>query len=149
MLVATLIFGWLIILVAPDTAIGRGLHHWTVTCPATWLNRITRGHVALALVVLGLILGALWLEGDAIRLLSLALPDAVSWAVMIDLSALLDGAITAFLIASSVRWSAVRAHLFGRVTRAKPRHPRRRRDARPVRKAPANDDDGPARVLAA
>ncbi len=138
MIPTAFLLAWIVLLIAPKTPIARGLHRMIVAAPARLLAQIGRGHVLLVLLAAVVMGGAfLIFDGEVVRVLSLAAPDALAWATMIDLATVLDAAFAAVVLASSVRWRALR---FGRPTRRPQSSQRRRTTIRPERPA-ANDDD--------
>ena len=151
---AMLLVLWATLAVAKDTPIGRFLNRVMVELPAAALNRVTRGHILLAIVLVGLSGLIAWYGGaDGVRMLSMAVPDAAGWLITFEVSAYLD--VLAALAAASalVRLRSARdflvmllAPLMRRPAtgEARPRCSRRR----PVI-APANDDeDGAGFALA-
>ncbi|TPG15435.1 hypothetical protein EAH84_01090 [Sphingomonas oligophenolica] len=149
-MVATLVMLWLVMAVAPETPVGRALWRGFVEMPAQFLNRITRGHVLLTALLVATVVGVVWLIGEeAVRLLSMASPEALSWLVMVDAASLLDVAMGVVLVATSVRIGAAWARV-GAAWRRVVRRPRAVR-TRPVRteRAADNDDEEPRRAMAA
>lgn len=139
MLTALLLTLWMALLAARGTPAGGILHRILVEAPARRLSRITRGHVLLAMVTLSLIVGAIWLlDNDGRMIVSMGLPDFLSFATAIDLSALLDLAAVAVIAATTIRFRAVGAWV--RQTIA-PRRPRARRPRVRRHRPPANDDE--------
>ena len=128
---------WAMLLIGPDTAIGRLLRHTMIDTPCRLLSRITRGQVLLVLLMLICVVATIALLADDGRMLvAMGLPEAVSFATAIDLSALLDLAAVAVLTTGTVRLRALRGRITARRVRPTPRA-RRTRAVRP----PANDDD--------
>lgn len=149
-MVATLVMLWLVMAVAPETMVGRALWRGIVELPARFVNRITRGHVLLTALLVAMVAGAIWLVGEeAVRLVSMASPEALSWLVMVDAAALLDVAMGVVLVATSVRIGTAWARI-GAAWRRVARRPRAVR-TRPVRaeRSADNDDEEPRRALAA
>ena len=145
---------WATLMVAGDTPIGRFLHRAMVELPATALNRITRGHVLPAIVVIGLGSLIAWYgQADGVRMLSMAVPDATAWLTSFEVSAYLD--VLAALAATSMLMplrsardlgSAIFAPLMKRASTGDSRPRCSRHRAAP---APANDDeDGAGFALA-
>jgi hypothetical protein len=130
---------WLLILVAPATPIGRFLRASLVERPAARLNRLSAGHVAL-IVLAGIVIGAIaWAgEGDGLRMLAMAAPEAATWLTSFEIAAYLDVAVAAF-----AAWSAARLRLPAALASLRGATPRRRRTARRDASArtPANDDE--------
>ncbi len=151
MLVTLLTGLWLMIWLGRDTPIGRGLPRIMVALPCRWLASISRGHMLYVVLLLGIVVGPIWLfENDGRMLLTMGLPEFMGFAGAIDLSALLDLAAVAVIAAGTVRVKAVKAWLTARFPRpaSRRRHARTRRTRRPDRTS-ANDDDRPAILLAA
>ena len=152
MLAIVLFTAFLVIRSAPDSLLGRALRRGLVDWPAAKLSRLTRGQV-VCWFGFGLMLWAAIavLGGDAVRLLSMAMPETVAWLAMFDLSILADALVAAALIATQTRLSSIavrlRAALSRRSARPRARAPRRRRTAAPK---PDNDEDpAPAFALTA
>ena len=152
MLAACLFTAFLVIRAAPDSLLGRALRRTLVDWPAARLVRLTRGQLVCWLGF-GL---ALWaavaiVGGDAVRMMSMAMPETVAWLSMFDMSILADALIAAALIATQARLGTVKAQLrevfARRQARPRARARRRRRTAAPK---PDNDEEpAPAFQLAA
>ena len=139
-MVVALLGLWLTMRVAGDTPIGRALRRWTVEKPAARLSRISRVQIALVLLLAAIGGGALWLLGhDGLSLYGMAMPELAGMLASVEMTAFVDAAITVTLVATSVRWRAVRGAVAQRLGQA--RKVRARRPRRPARK-PANDDGG-------
>ncbi|WP_333572991.1 hypothetical protein [Sphingomonas sp.] len=138
---------WLALLVAGDTPVGRRLRAALVEAPARWLNRWSRGDVLLILLLLAGAAAILWLmEAEGRLFLSMVAPDVLAGASMLELGTLLDAAVTATAVFTTLRIRGLRLWLTARFARRLPRS----RRARPQRRCPANDDgDGPALTCAA
>lgn len=138
-----LIAAWAVLVLTPDTGVARWLHRWMVATPARRLPLFHRGHLAFAVLLAGVGFGLVWLiEGDAIRLLSMAAPEIATWATMFEVTTLLDGAIAAITAASVLRTAPLVAavrRLLGR------RPPRTRRSRVRAEHRPANDDEDRSR----
>jgi hypothetical protein len=142
---------WLILWIGRETPIGRGLHRIMVQAPCRWLADISRGQVLFVILLLGIVVGTIWLlDNDGRMLLTMGLPEFMGFAGAIDLSALLDLAAVAVIAAGAVRVKAIKTWLATRIARpqSRQRQVRTRRTRRPDR-ASANDDDRPAIPLAA
>ena len=152
MLAACLFTAFLVIRAAPDSLLGRALRRTLVDWPSARLVRLTRGQLVCWLGF-GL---ALWaavaiVGGDAVRMMSMAMPETVAWLSMFDMSILADALIAAALIATQARLGTVKARLrevfARRQARPRARARRRRRTAAPK---PDNDEEpAPAFQLAA
>jgi hypothetical protein len=141
MLAILLAGSWLMMWIGRDTPIGQGLHRVMVEAPNRWLTSITRGQVLFVILLLGIVVGTIWLlENDG----------RMGFAGAIDLSALLDLAAVAVIAAGTIRVKAVKARLTTRFARpaARQRQVRARRTRRPDRPS-ANDDHRPPILLAA
>ncbi len=146
MLIALLTL-WMALLTARGTPVGRAMRRAMVEAPARRLSRITRGQILLAIVTLSLILGTIWLlDNDGRMIVSMGLPDFLSFAAAIDLSALLDLAAVAVIAATTIRFRAVGAWLRHGLA---PRRPRARRPRVRRQRPPANDDEDRRVALAA
>ncbi len=100
------------ILAAPDTQTGRFLHHLMVERPAAALARVTFGHILLASALLAAAVIMLWLlQNDGLRLLASFTPGTISWIVAFDVSTYLEAVSALALIASAVRFRAIRVKL--------------------------------------
>lgn len=150
MLAICLFTAFLVIRSAPDSLPGRALRRGLVEWPAAKLSRLTRGQL-VCWFGFGLMLWAAVavLGGDAVRLLSMAMPETIAWLAMFDLSILAEALVAAALIATQTRLRGVavmvRAALSRRSARPRARAPRRRRTPAPK---PDNDEE-PAPALAA
>jgi hypothetical protein len=145
MLAIFLFTAFLVIRTAPDTFLGKALRRGLVEWPAAKLSRLTRGQIACWLGF-GLMLwtAVAVLGGDAVRMLSMAMPETVAWLAMFDMSIFAEALIAAALIAAQLRlgraaarWRALLPNV-ARRARRRARAPRRRRTAAPK---PCNDDD--------
>jgi hypothetical protein len=142
MLAILLLTALLVIRTGPETLLGRALHRPLVAWPAKKLAGLTRGRLILLAGFGLLIWAAVALIGEeAVRLMSMAMPDTLAWLATFDLSVLVDGLVAAGLIASQARLGrlgeGVRARL-ARRPRPRSRAPRVRRTRAPQ---PGNDDD--------
>ena len=134
MLAILLFTAFLVIRTAPDSLAGKALRRWLVDWPSERLSRLTRAQL-ICWLGLGL---ALWaavalLGGDALRMMSMAMPETVAWLSMFDMSILADALVAAALIATQTRLRGVRTRLRAilsrRSARPRARAPRRRRTA--------------------
>lgn len=135
---------WLALVVLPDIPMRRGLRRWMVELPADRLSRVTRGQWMMLGLALASAALCVWIIGqEAPLLIGMGLPDVAMIASSVELSSLLDVAVTAMLLSAGVRWRDRVQAMRARVWRARAgaaRRQRARRTRRPVRKA-ANDDD--------
>lgn len=144
---------WLVMRIAPDTPAGQLLHRLFVEMPADRLSRITRGQILLC-ALLATFGGALvWLmEGDGLRLLSMAAPEIGPWIVTFEVTTWLDVAVALAMASSAMRFRAIRHQIRAAVSRWNGRRAgtrRARRTRRPERPSPANDDEERGLPLAA
>lgn len=147
MIQTTLLLLWFTLLVAGDTPVGRTLRRMLVVAPARWCCRWSRGDMLLVLVLLAGAALILWLmEAEGRLFLGMLGPDIVAGASMLELGTLLDVAVTAVAVFTTLRVQGLRQWVAARRVRHLPRARRTRRPARPA----ANDDgDEPAFALAA
>lgn len=148
--IVALVLIWGAVALAGDTPTGRTLRRAFVEWPAVRLSRITRGHVALAVVLFGgtgLIVAVLGHE--AARFLAMGLPELASWMTMFEVTAYLDAAIAVVTAVSATRIAGLKSWLrtLPSIRRPRDRAPRCPRTAQAIRK-PANDDE-PGWALAA
>ncbi|MDE0879504.1 MAG: hypothetical protein OSB00_12705 [Sphingomonas bacterium] len=137
----TLLLLWSLMLAGADTPIGRTLYRGSVTAPARFINKTGRGHVLLTASLVALIAGLVWLIGDeSVRLMAMGAPEIASWLVVIDAASLIDAAVAAVMVASSVRLDALKTRIARSVRRAS-RARRRATVPRPGRMTVANDDE--------
>lgn len=148
MLALCLFTAFLIIVGAPDTLAGKALRRALVEWPATRLSRLTRGQMVCGAGALATVAAALWLlEGDALRMISLALPEATVWFTTFEISTIVDVLVAVALLSAQTRLRPavhnVRAALGAVRRRIGPRNrnPRSRRSG--SRKADNDDADGP------
>jgi cell division protein FtsW (lipid II flippase) len=138
MLTIILLGLWGVMLAGRALPVGRALHRLLVELPCRRIAAVSRGQMLLAVLMLTLVVGLIWLlEDDGRMLVAMGLPDVMAVAAAIDLSALLDVAAVAVLGAGTTRISAIRTWVGQRVVRA--RRPRAIRVRRPHR--PSNDDE--------
>ncbi|WP_139810095.1 hypothetical protein [Sphingomonas azotifigens] len=147
MIQTTLLLIWLAVLVADDTPAGRALRKLLVEAPARWCNRWSRGDLLLILVLVAGAAAILWaMEAEGRLFLGMFGPDIVAGASMLELGTLLDVAVTAVAVFTTLRVQGLRHWIAARLPRRQPRARRTRRQMRPA----ANDDgDGPVFVRAA
>jgi hypothetical protein len=136
-------------LVAPDTQIGRFLHHIMVERPAAALSRVTFGHILLTSTLLLAVVITLWLmQNEGLRLLASFAPDTITWIVAFDVSTYLEAVSALALIASAVRFRAIRVQLRNILPRRVARTGRRESRSPPPLKAD-NDNEEDSRRQAA
>ena len=141
-LALTLLAAWLLIVRAPGTPVAAIARRLLVEAPARLLNRITRGHVLLAVLLAAFAALLIWqLEGDGVRLLSLMAPEIVSWLTMVEISVYLDALVAAIAVASTVRLRGIRLWLTTIMARRPARPRARRMPRRPAEHPAANDDE--------
>lgn len=138
-LIVTLLGLGLMMVLAPETAVGRLLHRALIALPAVGLARITRGHVAFTVLLVALAAAAIaFLDEELVLVLSLMAPEALAWFAMFEIGTLIETVAAVTLTVATLRFQQFGA-LVRRSFRPAPRAPRRPRPARP---AAANDDDG-------
>lgn len=99
-------------LVAPDTQFGRLLRRIMVERPAAALARVTFGHILLASALLVAVAATLWLlQQDGLQFLAATSPETMTWIMAFDVPTYLEAVSALALIASAVRFRAIRAQL--------------------------------------
>lgn len=144
---------WAVLMIAGDTPIGRFLHRATVELPATALNRVTPGHVLLAIMLIGFCgLMACYGEADGVRMLSMAVPDIAIWLTTVEVGAHFDAVAALVATSSAMRLKGARDRIAAAITsliRRRSGNPRPWCNRLRGDIAPANDDeDGAALALA-
>lgn len=140
---------WAMLLWLPDIPMRRGLRRWMVEVPAERLGRVTRGQWLMLGLVLASVVLCVWLIGrEAPMLIGMGLPDMALVASSMEMTSLLDAAVTALVLAAGVRWKSVAQAMRARLRIGRPGTARRRRARRVHRpgRTGANDDD-PAPAL--
>jgi hypothetical protein len=144
---------WAALVLAGNTPFGRLLHRVMVDVPVRAASLVSRGHVAIAFVVL-LLVALHFSAGDAdpVRLLGLFAPDLAMWLIGFEISTAIEVAAG---VAALAAWcwigvKAVLADLVARVwKRPEIRTGKARRRRRRDRVLPANDnEDGAGLALA-
>jgi hypothetical protein len=139
----TTIACWLVMIAAPETAIGKAMRRMLIDRPAARLTRFSRGDAAVMVTLVG--------EGDGVRLLTLAAPDVAIWITTFEVSAYLDIVMALAATVSSLRVRGVLARYLGVLGRRPAAKARKRatrsRKARPA--AADNDDDRHQPAIAA
>jgi len=139
-----------VLLVFPDTGIGRGLNRWLVEAPARTLNRVPRGKAIFYALLAGLgFVLVLLFEAEGMRLFGFLLPDTLVWFAMFDVGVFVDALLITGAILATNGLRAIRAQATALpralLTMVRRRAARARRvltpSKRPVRKA--DDDDRP------
>jgi hypothetical protein len=148
----TAIACWLIMIAAPETAIGMAMRRMLIDRLAARLTRFSRGDAAVMfLLMMAAAMVTLAGEGDGIRLLTLAAPDVAIWITTFEVSAYLDVVMTLAATVSSLRVRGVLARYLGVLGRRPAAKARKRatslRKARPA--AADNDDDRHRPAIAA
>lgn len=137
---------WTALIVAGNIPIGRLLKRMMVQVPATAVNRLEPGHIALAIVVTMLVVVHLNAgDSDPIRMVTVFAPDIALWLVSIEISAIVEALIALTAAAAALRRMGIVA-TFTNISIRLLRHPKnkvnRARDgSRLKRKLPANDDE--------
>ncbi len=126
----------LVMLVVPDSPVGRLLHRQLVERPLAQLGRLERHHLIFATII-----GAAMLAGgEVVAVLGPEL--AVMWAL--DLAIYLDAVMVTYALSALAGVRGVRskaARIVSRLLAARPRARRRRGAA--CRSKPASNDDDP------
>ena len=129
---------WLTMAGVPDIPVSRLLRRLTVDAPARWCARIERGHLYLALTLAATIAAIGWfLEADGLAMFGMATPELMSWIVMFDVATWFDVAVTAAVLAGSVRLDAIRSVIASR----RPTRRARRSRMRGAGRTAVNDDE--------
>lgn len=143
-IVATWLACWLVMALAPRTPCGRWVCRLLVEAPAARLLAITRGDIAIALIVVfAVVIGTTVGETDAFRLLIFAAPDVALWITSLGLSALIEVAVAVAVAVSHVR---VRGIASGTRAKLSLRLRRSARARRPGQINVSNDDEDVAAV---
>ncbi len=137
---------WAAMTLAGNTPIGRFMRRVMVAKPVAAASRVSRVHVAMALVIGALIiLHAVAGDDDPIRVIGLFAPDAAIWLTGFGISAVLEAAagLAAALVAMRhVDIRRLRHTARRRIPkRSESRIHRTRRSRRRPRITPANDDE--------
>lgn len=141
-IIATTLGLWALLIAGRGTPIGRMLERGLVEMPARRIDRITRGHLLLGLMLTGVIgLVFLILDVEGIRLMSMGAPEIATFLTTFEVSTWLDVAMTAVLTASTLRLRATAAHMRERIAAARPRTPRPRGRRTRAIPPPSNDDE--------
>jgi hypothetical protein len=99
-----------VLVVFPDTGIGRGLNRWLVDRPARALNRIRLGKIAFyALMALMGTALVLLFEAEGLRLFGMMAPDTLVWFAMFDVGVFVDALLITGAILASNGLRAARA----------------------------------------
>lgn len=122
---ATFLLLWAILVASKGTPFGKLLNRVMVELPAMALNRLQRGHVALAIVVTLLMIVALCFpRPDSLRMTGLAIPDFAAWLTTVEIGTYLD--VVASFIWRGVHGAAERCSqncrqgVFARLAPARP-----------------------------
>lgn len=140
MLLMVMLYLWGLLIIAPDTPVGRAVHRCLVEAPARALLRVQRAHVMLGIIVAIVLLAGWMLEADEIRMVLMAAPDIMGLAPWIEMGTLTD--LVGVLAGASVlgRMRGARHWVRARLGRGQ----RRQRRARGRR----DDEPGPVASLA-
>lgn len=137
---------WAALIGAANTPVGRLLNRMMVEIPATALNRLEPGHIALAIVVTMLVVVHLTAgDNDPSRMVALVAPDIAIWLASIEISSIVEALVALAAAAAALRRVGIAATLAAISVRL-PQHPknkagRARSGPRIHRKLPANDDE--------
>jgi hypothetical protein len=112
------------------------------------LSGITRGHVLLVVGIGGFLAFVTSLIGaEGLHISAMALPELTSWAMMFEVSTLLDAMAALIVFSATARVKAALALMSGLLNcrpRRLSRRPGRARKRRGTPRRAANDDEGPA-----
>ncbi|MFK4872697.1 hypothetical protein [Novosphingobium sp. ZW T3_23] len=146
---AMFLFILLVMATAPRASLwGRAWRNGLVRPLCRSLSRITCGHVLLVVGIGGFLAFVSWLIGaEGLHISAMALPELTSWAMMFEVSTLLDAMAALMIFSATVRVKAALAlasRLLSRRPRRLSRPPGRTRKRRGTPRRVANDDEGPA-----
>ena len=92
-LLALVLAGWTLLVLAPETPVAAWLRRWTVEAPARRLLAV-RPATMIALALVALLVTAAWaFESEGFRILASAAPEAATWLSMIEVGTLVDAAM--------------------------------------------------------
>ncbi len=125
-----------VLLLFPETPVGRGLRRWLVEKPARRLNRATIWQILFVcgLLIAGLVM-TLAFGFDGGLLYAMMAPEILVWAVMFDIGLIIDGLLitSAILASNGVRIARAMATDWIRRALVVVRTPRAARSRRPRR----------------
>lgn len=137
-----------VLLLFPETPVGRGLRRWLVEKPARRLNRATIWQILFVcgLLIAGLVM-TLAFGFDGGLLYAMMAPEILVWAVMFDIGLIIDGLLIASAILASNGVRVARAMTTQWVRRALTvvrtrRAARSRRPCRAPRPGRSQDGEG-------
>ena len=148
----TAIACWLVMVAAPETAIGTAMQRVLVDRPAARLTRFSRGDAAVMFfLMMAAAMVALVGEGDGIRLLTFAAPDVAIWITTFEVSAYLDIVMALAATVSGFRVRGILARCLAVLDRRPAAKARKRaiRSRKPRPNAADNDDDRHRPAIAA
>ncbi len=130
---------------AKETPCGKALHRLVVEIPANALNRLSIGHLLLALAMLTLIGLVVRYGGtDGLQMIASSLPDLATWITTFEVGTYLDALAILAAISVIVRARIIRPmiapHLAALMPRRRSARPRDRRSRR--QKRSTSDDCG-------
>jgi hypothetical protein len=130
-------------LLFPQTREGRALRRWLIETPAGALNRVRRGHVALALIIALAGAAAIALGREAMLVFASGTPELVGWIAAFDIATYADVIAAALIVAAAVRLKSAAAYVRLLSGRWRARRASRRAPRAPLRRrAPPADSEG-------
>jgi len=135
---------WLLMLAVPTIPLSRFLRMLLVEAPVRRVARLTRGDVAVGLVLIAAACVMMFADdGDRVRVAMMGAPDIAIWLTSFEVSAYLDVAIGVIGAVSSLRIRGLPARLAAVLRRGRPVGANRRaiRVRKPDAPSGANDDD--------
>jgi len=147
------LMSWITMAAARNTSIGRILHRAMVEMPAATANHLTRGNVAIAIVLL--VLAILHLsagDADPVRMVGLFAPELAIWLTSLEISAIIEAVVGVAAVWTALRQNTGQYSLTSYIARfakrPEGRAGRARRRQRDSGASPANDDGEGAFALA-
>ncbi len=141
-IITTFLFCWLVLAIAPRTAIGLWLRRCLVLVPAARLSAVGRADAVIGLTVLvASVVMVCCDDGSAARLFVTAVPDVALWVSAVEWSLGFDTIVA--VAAAVAAWRGRGDFARNSLPRRRARRLRRRRTVRPRRSVPANDDEAP------
>lgn len=128
----------------PDLPFGRAVARLVIKAIAALSSAGIQAKALLAISASLLLFAAFWaLTGDAPMFLALILPELAAWFATFEIATLAEVLVSAGTVVAAARAAGVRNYFKGRI------RARRSRRARAATRAPANEDEPVARLLAA
>ena len=131
---------------AKETPCGKALHRLVVEIPANALNRLSIGHLLLALAMLTLIGLVVRYGGtDGLQMIASSLPDLATWITTFEVGTYVDALAMLAAISVIARVRIIRAmvapHLAALMPRRRSARPRDRRSHRQSKPTSADCDE--------